>query len=176
MLDSRYYRGLKADPPTMLGSVQKAWLLKLLSESKATFKLIASPVPWTPGTKPGSKDTWDGFADEREEIFSFLERERINGVLLLCADRHRSDVWQIQRPDGYDLYEFESSRLTNIHTHQAIPGALFSYNEKCSFGILRFDTTKPDPEVTYEIHNIDSELVHTFQVRLSQLVHSGARR
>ena len=29
-----------------------------------------------------------------------------------------------------------SSRLTNIHTHELVPGHLFAYNEKCSFGLL----------------------------------------
>ncbi len=69
------------------------------------------------------------------------------------------------------MYEFESSRLTNIHTHPLMPGAVFGYNEKCSFGILAFDTTLPDPTVTYRIVNIDNETVYAFVVRKSQLTH-----
>lgn len=183
MLDGRYYR---TDPqkqnPSMLGPVQKAWLLEKLKASKATFKVIASPVPFSFGTKPsiqrtrrgmvhGSLDTWEGFKDEREEIFSFIEENKIDGVILLSADRHRSDVRIIERPGSYPLYEFESSKLTNIHIHSLVPGALFGYNEKCSFGLLTFDTTLPEAQITYEMINIDNEVVYTLTLKKSQLTH-----
>ena len=172
MLDGRYYRMKpKGENPSMLGPVQKEWLLTKLKASTATFKVLASPVSWAFGTKPGSLDTWEGYKKEREDIFSFLEENRIDGVILLSADRHRSDVWKINRPKGYDLYEFESSKLTNIHTHRLMSGALFGYNKKCSFGMLTFDTTEPDPKVTYEIISIDNELIHTFSLQKSQLTH-----
>jgi alkaline phosphatase D len=171
MLDGRYYRDPDGKPPSMLGPVQKAWLLEKLKGSKATFKVIASPVPWAFGTKPGSRDTWEGFKTEREEVFRFLETNKIDGVVLLSADRHRSDIWRIPR-SGYDLYEFESSRLTNIHTHPVMKGSLFGYNEKCSFGLLSFDTTTPDPEIVYRIINIDNEAVYTFRLKKSQLTHT----
>jgi len=175
LLDCRFYRTSPRDRnPSMLGPVQKKWLLEKLKASTATFKVLASSVPWAFGTKPGSLDTWEGYKKEREEIFSYFEENRISGVILLSADRHRSDVWKIKRPKGYDLYEFESSKLTNIHTHRLMPGALFGYNETCSFGMLTFDTTCPDPNVTYEIINIDDEIVHTFSLRKSQLTHKKA--
>ncbi len=170
LLDGRFYRSKPRGPePTMLGPAQKRWLLARLKASKATFKVLASGVPWALGTKPGSLDTWEGFKAEREEILSFIEKNRIGGVVLLSADRHRSDIWRLKRQVGYPLYEFESSRLTNQHRHGKIPGAVFSYNEKQSFGLLTFDTTKPDPTVTYEIYNIDDQKVHAFTLRKSQL-------
>ncbi len=72
--------------------------------------------------------------------------------------------WKIERPNGYDLYEFESSRLTNIHTHGLIPAAIFGYNEKCSFGMLSFDTTLTDPQITYQIVNIDDGVIHALKL------------
>jgi len=169
-LDCRYYRTHPKRPNrSMLGPVQKEWLFEKLGASRAAFKVICSSVPMATGTKPGSRDTWDGYADERAEIFDFLAERNVEGVIVLCADRHRSDVWRIERERGYPLYEFESSRLTNEHVHKQIDGALFSYNASQSFGLLSFDTTKPDPEVTYTIINIDGEEVHTFTVRRSQL-------
>ena len=170
MLDGRYYRtDPKIEHPSMLGPIQKEWLFNELKSSQGTFKVLASPVPWAYGAKPGSLDPWQGYKEEREEIFSFLEDNRIEGVILISADRHRSDLWKIERPDGYDFYEFESSRLTNIHHHKVMPESLFGYNEKCSFGQLIFDTTKSDPQVTYEIININNELIYTFELRKSQL-------
>ncbi|RPJ55710.1 MAG: alkaline phosphatase [Acidobacteria bacterium] len=170
MLDCRFYRTNPfQESRTMLGPVQKAWLLERLKQSRATFKFIVSSVPWASGAKPGAKDTWDGFPEEREEIFSFLEEHRIEGAILLSADRHRADAWKIDRPSGYPLYDLMNSRLTNIHTHELMPGALFGYNEKCSFGLLSFDTTASDPVVTYQIVNIDGEVVHSLTLKRSEL-------
>ena len=90
MLDGRYYRDRKGK--TMLGSVQMRWLKETLVNSQAIFKVLASPVPWTAGVKPGSRDPWDGYPEEREEIFSFIENEGVEGVFLIAADRHRTDV------------------------------------------------------------------------------------
>ena len=176
MLDGRYYRtNPRTKNPSMLGPVQKKWLFKKLKDSTATFKVLASPVPWAFGAKPGSRDPWQGYKAEREEIFSFLEANKIDGVILLSADRHRSDIWKIERPNRYDLYEFESSKLTNIHTHGLMPGRLFGYNKKCSFGLLSFDTTIPDPQVTYRIISIDNEVIYTFSLKSSQLTHKKAK-
>ncbi|MGK0189988.1 MAG: alkaline phosphatase D [Verrucomicrobiales bacterium] len=170
LLDGRYYR---ADPkgksPSMLGKVQKEWLLKTLGESTATFKVLISPVPWSRNTKPGSRDTWDGYDQEREEIFQFLTTKEIGGVFLVAADRHRSDCWITERPDAYPLYEFMSSCLTNMHRHNNMPDSLFSYNDKNAFGRLVFDTEAEDPTVRYQIITLDGEMTHSFKLRRSTL-------
>jgi alkaline phosphatase D len=171
MLDGRYYRHnpRKVENPSMLGSIQKEWLFKTLKESDGTFKVLASPVPWSMNVKPGSPDPWQGYQEEREEIFSFIEDNNIEGVFLISADRHRSDAWKIDREVGYDLYEFESSRLSNMHYHRELDGAIFSYNDKCSFGRLEFNTALPDPEVQYSIWNIDNQKIFSMTLKRSQL-------
>ncbi len=172
MLDTRMYRDFRdTTPRSMLGPVQKQWLKERLKTSRATFKVIASSLPWAMGAKPGSKDPWSGFPDEREELFQFIEQNRINGVVLISADRHRSDAWKISRTEGYDLYEFMSSKMTNVVKHGLMKGALFGYNEKCSYGRLTFDTKAADPTVTYTIVNIDGEDIHSLTVKKSQLMH-----
>ena len=172
LLDGRFYRtNPYGDGPSMLGPVQKAWLLNALKQSNATFKVLASPVPWSFDTKGESRDTWNGFRDERDEILGFLQANRIDGVVLIAADRHRSDARRIDRESGYPLYEFESSRLTNMHSHALTSGTIFGYNEKPSFGLLSFDTTKADPTVTYEIISIDNETVHILTLQESEISH-----
>lgn len=169
LLDGRYYRDREGG--TMLGPVQKAWLKKTLKNSTATFKVLASPVPWTAKIKPGSKDPWDGYPGEREEIFSFIEDQNIEGLFLIAADRHRTDLRTTERKNGYTLYEFESSKLTNRHTHKVIetPGLIWGHNKVCSFGLMRFDTTKKDPAVVFECIDIEGKVEHSFTLKRSTL-------
>ena len=167
MTDGRYYRSYKNG--TMLGPVQKKWLLAKLKASRATFKVIASGTLWTETADKGGKDSWWGVKEEREEILSLIDREKIGGVILISADRHRTDVYQIKRPKGYTLYEFETSKLTNNHTHKTRPQALFSYNKGNFFGMLNFDLTKADPEMTFACITIDKKTVYTLTLKKSQL-------
>ena len=167
MIDNRYYRSFKDG--TMLGPAQKKWLLDKLEASKATFKVIASGTLWTEYADKGGKDSWWGVKKEREEIFSLIDRKQIGGVILLSADRHRSDVYKTKRPEGYDLYEFESSKLTNNHTHKTKEKALFSYNEGNFFGLLTFDLTKNDPEITYRCITSNNKSVYSLTLKRSQL-------
>ncbi|QEG33189.1 alkaline phosphatase D family protein [Bythopirellula goksoeyrii] len=169
-LETRYFRTNPfGKDPTMLGAVEKTWLLSELKNSKATFKVIVSSVPWAPNAKPGSHDTWDGFPKEREEIFRSIETNKINGVLLLSADRHRSEAWKIDRSNGYPLYDLMSSKLTNEHTHECVPGPLFCYNKLCSVGMVTFDTKETDPKITYEIVNIDGDVIDTLVIKHNQI-------
>ena len=174
LLDGRTYRTNPfVEERTMLGPVQKAWLLDGLRASEATFKVIASPVAWADGAKPGSRDTWSGFPEEREEIFRFVEENDVTGVVLLSSDRHRSEAWAIERESGYAFHDLLSGQLTNIHTHPIEPGALFSYNLKDSFGLLTFETVGEDPRVTYRIYSIDDELVETLVIPHADLAVTG---
>ena len=168
-LDGRYYRSNSSKLPksqhTMLGPVQKQWLLDSLKRSKATFKVLVSPVTW----RGDGADKWDGFPHEREEFFSFIGREKIDGVLLLTGDRHRTDILVHKRPSAYDLYEFENAKLTNVHTNEVNKSALFSYSVKNIFGHLVFDTTAADPTIAYTVYNIDNEKLQTLTLTRSQL-------
>lgn len=167
MLDGRYYCDLKGG--SMLGPFQKKWLLEGVAASQATFKVIVSPVPFTPNIKPGSRDPWDGFPEEREEIFSLIDKTE--GVFLVCADRHRTDLRKTERENGYTIYEFESSRLTNKHVHSVVKteGLIWGYNDKCSFGLMEFDTTAKDPAVTFRCIDIDGVEQESFVLKRSKL-------
>jgi alkaline phosphatase D len=192
MLDCRYYRvdpqgknPVYTDPtavqPSMLGPIQKKWLLDKLKASTATFKIIAASVPWAfesktgtqtssnLGRRPGLEDTWQGFAQEREDIFSFIEKHKIEGVFLISADRHRSDAWKIERENGYTFYETMSSHLTKNSTHPAMPGAIFTSLGKPAYGLLTIDTTISDPEIRYDVVKIDDTVDGTLVVKKSQL-------
>ncbi|HEY0863956.1 MAG TPA: alkaline phosphatase D family protein [Lacunisphaera sp.] len=179
MLDGRYYReNYLIERPSMLGPVQKAWLLDGLKRSTATFKLLVSPVAWADdakidftqgGQRVFAKDIWSGYRQERDEIFAFLAAERISGVLLVSSDRHRNDVRQIVRPQGYPLLEFESGWLTNEAGHDGSGEPLFQHLAGPAFQLFTFEGSGGGAAVTAEIITIDGEPVFRRRVQLGEL-------
>ena len=147
MTDGRYYRHRKGK--SLLGDFQKNWLKETLSKSSSKFKVLCSGTLWTEHADKRGKDSWQGYAKERDEIFSLIRDQKIGGVFLLSGDRHRHEMFQLGFDAGYPLYEFNSAKVTNIHTHKANPHSLFSHNEGNFFGLLDFDFTTANPTVTY---------------------------
>jgi alkaline phosphatase D len=153
----------------MLGEPQANWIRYRLAEVRTPLKMVCSPVPWTFDAKGKSLDTWNGFQEERNGIFDFIGGYKVEGVVLLSADRHRTDIWKLPRPEHYPLTEFNSSRLTNQHVHPTMAKAQFSYNKKQSFGLIEFDSEAQNPKITMKVINIDGEVVHTLNLRYSDL-------
>ena len=183
MLDGRYYRENFLEPnPSMLGPEQKVWLLDALGKSTATFKLIVSPVAFSDEAKIDNdilpsdgdypflaKDVWSGFQGERQEIYDYLADNRISGVVLLSADRHRADLRINNRPRGYPLYELMCSWLTNPNPSHSSGTPLWEYFEKPTYALLSFDPTGDDPTMTMEVATIDGDTVLLKDLHLSEL-------
>ncbi|MGD8616906.1 MAG: alkaline phosphatase D family protein, partial [Gammaproteobacteria bacterium] len=95
MLDLRSQRDVSrdrddADKSMLDGDVipnsQKVWLKESLRASEATWKFIASSVPWNP-TVP-KQDAWYGFQTEQQELVDFIYSEGITGVIFFSGDIH----------------------------------------------------------------------------------------
>ena len=106
-------------------------------------------------------------------IFDLINKEKIDGVVLISGDRHRTDIWKTEREEGYPLYEFLSAKMTNVHSHKMRKEALWSYSNKgeCYWGQLDFDTNLKDPVVTFKAVNQDGKVLKEFPVKLSELTH-----
>jgi alkaline phosphatase D len=192
MLDGRFYRyGLrhlknaqkgKELQTTMLGQAQLEWLISMLKKSTAKFKVLASGTMWHDLADKGGRDSWasEHFRHERELIFNTIDQNKINGVILISGDRHRTDIWKTERPNGYPLFEFLSAKLTNVHRHNDRKEALWSHRAhngidgltETFWGQLDFDTTLSDPTVTFKAINMNQKLLKSYSLKLSQLSHS----
>ncbi len=111
MLDTRQYRdraGKTGDRTrTLLGGPQRAWLKGALSESKASWKVIANQVmamslEAAPGV-PLNPDQWDGYPADRADVFGHVRKQGVEGVTLVTGDIHTffaGDLYPEGRADG----------------------------------------------------------------------------
>jgi len=171
MLDTRSCRdrSIREQRGSYLGDAQMQWLFNTLQASTAQFIIMSSGTMWS-DYMSNAKDSWGTWdIPGREEIFDFIEDNVTASVLLMSGDRHGTRGFTIERPSGFELYEFEAATLGGVTG----PGAfapdrssqLFGYASGVkAFGEFTFVTNKPDPEVTFRLVNeTGNELEeHTF--------------
>lgn len=186
MLDGRFSRDPTdgtvtfGDPqgrPSLLGATQTTWFIEQLRASTATFKFVVVGSQWT---RHGNPDSWASFIDARDALFDAIAEHRIEGVVLLSGDRHRSEYRLLPRPSAYDLPEITSSPLANevrecdledddlIFCEGLNPDTDEQYYQ---VSFLTVDTTLADPKVSATLyrHNGVLEPVYTWEILHSQL-------
>jgi alkaline phosphatase D len=118
LLDTRYFAATEPSPfvlhhASLLGRAQWDWLRAGLKRSTAPVKVLACGMIWNAATRPNKLDQWGSYAHEREALFRFIGEEKVDGVLLVGGDIHRSRVLRHDTKAwaGYDIYELISSPL-----------------------------------------------------------------
>ena len=154
IVDTRRFRSVQATADgiekTMLGERQKQWFLNRLKQSKATFKIVATSVPFH-GSSP---DAWGNYRTERDEIVAFIKRERIANVVMISADYHFARDWSNRRTG---IYEFMAGPLASFRTFEKSPevrerhskGPHFVFGDDFNFGLLSYDGQLNSLTVSY---------------------------
>ena len=171
MLDNRYFR--TGEKRGFLGNGQTEWLKEQLLDCKGKFIIITCGTMWTDHVSKG-KDSWGKFDPEgREELFQFIEKNRIPGVLLLSGDRHGACGFRIPRPSGHTFYEFEAATLggrsgpaSGAMKH---PDALYAFDSTYAFGELNVDASLPDPEVNYRLIHESGKVLYELSLKRIEL-------
>jgi alkaline phosphatase D len=121
MMDDRYFR----DPPGdssghFLGENQMVWLKNKLQLSDAAFKFIAIGTQVLNENKFG--ETYQQYPKERQELFDFIAKNNIKGVIFLTGDKHYSEI---SRKDfgGYPIVDFTCSPITSPVLPRRLLGA-----------------------------------------------------
>jgi alkaline phosphatase D len=179
MVDNRYLRENKPGDPacSLLGADQMKWLEEQLLACQGPFVLLSCGTMWTDHVSKG-KDSWGKFAPEdRERIFSLIEKNRIGGVLLISGDRHGACGYRIPRPSGFNLYEFNVGCLGGISGDAAPAGnapeangaLLYRYGQGYAFGEFEFNTATSDPTVTFRLIQDDGRVLYELTLSRNQL-------
>lgn len=166
MLDTRSCR----TSDSFLGERQLRWFKEQLLDCKGPFLIISSGTMWSDYIS-GGKDSWGVFAPtEREQIFSFIEGNKIPRVLLISGDRHGSRGFKIPRPSRHSYYEFEVGSLGGIigpppfaPTKAGRDQQLFG-RDGIAFGEFEFDTTSETPSVIFRLISEAGQILETVKL------------
>lgn len=113
LLDDRYYKtpnDRNDQEKVILGEEQLNWLIDNLSYSKAPFKIVATGGQFL---NPNSgTENFSRVPKEKEKILSALEKNRIEGVIFIDGDIHRSEISKLERNGSYPIYDFTVSPFT----------------------------------------------------------------
>lgn len=184
MLDTRSCRdnARRGQYGSFLGQEQMTWLKKTLKNSKAPFIVLSSGTMWSDYVSDG-KDSWGTWDKEaREEIFSFIEQEKINGVLLISGDRHGARGFRIPRSSDFSFYEFEPASLGGVSGGkfgtngppaiiENCPEQLFGYygQDFFAFGEFTFDTSGIEAKVTFKLIDAQGSILETLEIPYNEL-------
>jgi alkaline phosphatase D len=173
MVDNRYFRTGDKTPGSLLGREQLDWVKKELLACKCQFIIMTCGTMWS-----GVKDSWGAWDPQgREELFDFIESNRIAGMLFCSGDRHGARVFTIARPSGFMFYEFEVGSLGKMKGPEAWmkekPDQIFGIDQINGFGEFTFDTTAADPTVTARIIDEDGKVLFETKLTRSQLTPGG---
>jgi alkaline phosphatase D len=127
VLDTRQYRSPNAERDgagkTMLGAVQRGWLIDAVSSSSAIWKIVASTVPLSIPTGRNARDSWSnatiwglpeegtGFAAERDAILAELRRRRVRNLVFIVADVHHAEIIRHRPWPDFTVYELVAGPL-----------------------------------------------------------------
>ncbi|MDR7419338.1 MAG: alkaline phosphatase D family protein [Armatimonadota bacterium] len=139
ILDTRQYRAPTAIPDgpgrSMLGPEQKRWLLDGLERSDAMVKIVGSSVM----LRYSGRDSWSGYATERDEILRFVQDRHIRHVIFLAGDVHYAAF--VRHPEG--VYEAVAGPLAASLARAAgaanRPFTQWAAAGRANYGWLRLD-------------------------------------
>ena len=125
LLDDRWFRssdrmmdsidGNVNKEKKMFGDEQMEWLKNALLFSRGnTFTKFRVIVTGSQVLNEYSKfDALRAFPAEHAELLSFLEENKIGGVIFITGDRHHSEIIRMNRKNAYPLYDVTSSPITS---------------------------------------------------------------
>ena len=175
LLDDRYWRDPDDMPhgptKTMLGSVQKAWLKRSLKASTARVKVIANGCQMLGSYT--SFASFDKYPEEREELFAFLDKERIDGVVFVTGNRQLAELQKLDRPGSYPLYDLTTSPLaapmTAAGQQETNPIRIASATRSTNFAVMEIDDTVKPGIIKFRVNDNQGTQLFTRTIEIDDL-------
>lgn len=175
MTDNRFYRTEPNVPEaSYFGKEQLNWLKTQLKESEATFKFIATGSQVL--NKIHDREKLREFTEEYNDLLSFIDSQKITGVIFLSGDRHHSELIRSEGEISYPLYDFTSSGVTSFRNKARksieaenlgrISGLLADYQ---NFGKITISGTEGNRECLIEVFKKRGKPGWSFTIKASEL-------
>lgn len=143
----------------MFGSAQvehmKSWLLN----DSSRVKFLISPSPW-PDNVANGKDSYFGYNNERQELYSFIKKNNIRNVFILSGDQHNQVLYKTDLSNTNKLYEFSATPIASgiQTTNGSLPSGgstkvCINSAQSKHFGIIDVDTTASPAQVNFKAYN-----------------------
>jgi alkaline phosphatase D len=163
LLDDRWWRmpnDRRTGDRTLLGQLQREWLVDALVKSQAPFKIVVLG-----GQVLNPAERWEAFATypgERDWLLARIAEERVSGVFFVSGDIHHTELTRLDRPGTYPLHDLSVSPLTagvsRVRTDDRntlrVPGTVV---EEHNFATLDFSGPRTDRRMTVTVWNADGE-------------------
>lgn len=180
LIDARWFSRTEASPVdsdqlTLLGAQQWEWLKREFKASTAPFKVLATGMIWNESVRPLKTDYWGAYKHERAAVWKYIADAKIDGVVLMGGDIHRSRL--LKHPPEftgapYPLYEFISSPLhQNVHENARVdhPSLIWDVGDPSVYLQLIADTTVSPATLTGRWVNAAGAEVHSVEIRADEL-------
>lgn len=145
-------RRQKSDPTlpdtpdkTLLGSTQRAWLLRTLATSKAPFKVVCSPCTLAPLSANQRDGSWAvGFTAERDLLLRHIGEKVSGRTIFVTGDTHWTMVYDRDglfeaRPCPLGIPTPNDITLTQPQAAEdarTSPGVLYADDDKSHFALI----------------------------------------
>lgn len=153
MIDMHLFRGKEEYAPgkkSVLGLEQHEWIKNRLQNSQATWKLLGNQEMMNDWLSEGApkfirrgngrvfdESNWNGYPDDRQRLFDFIDTNLINNVVIMTGDIHMSFVmnttgtpkdknrYNRKTGDGSIAVEFTTPSISRVNMQEAgVPGFL----------------------------------------------------
>ena len=157
---------------SLWGKQQLQWLKNSLLYSSAPFKIIATGSQVLNPVSPFDKLL--DFPSEYYELMSFLQENKINGVLFLTGDRHHSEIIKLSRKGTYTLYDITASPLTS-GTHpfsgpeKENPFRVLGIDEKQNYARFSFSGERNERKLTVEFFGLKGDRLGKWSISENDL-------
>ncbi len=180
LIDARWFSRTEPSPvdsgkPTLLGAQQWEWLRRELKASTATFKILTTGMIWNESVRPLKTDYWGAYKHERSAVWKYIAEAKIDGVVLMGGDIHRSRL--LKHPPSftgapYPLYEFITSPLHQaVHENAKVdhPSLVWDVGDPAIYLLLAADTTVSPPTLTGRWINAAGTELHRVEIKADEL-------
>jgi alkaline phosphatase D len=189
MLDGRSFRSANTatddSSKTILGATQKAALKSWLLSNTSTLKFVVTTT-LAAGYATTGQDSWggvddstqapngtNGFRTERNEIWDYIDANRISGVAFISGDQHWGGSFKTIYA-GRPRYEFlasgfNSSFLAPVsRAADPVNGPVFwKVGSKFNFGLVSVDTTVTPATVSFQSYDPTGSLGSSYLTTLN---------